>query len=456
MCRSISKFSPKLAFVSYRRADSLAYAALIREKVANAFGREAVFRDASSIERGRDWQEAIHESLDHSSVALVIIGPHFVDSFRSTNPEQDWVLAEVKQVLEAKTKAVVPIYIAGTPAICRDELPPEIQNLATRQRFEIRDGELDQDIDALVQWLEEKGFVRQDRLTFGKLLLRALPGFLGLLMLSGLLVWIRFAIGLGQSWIVLIALGAVMFVIFQQVIPFGAANDDRPTLMARVTRWASVITFVSILAFILLGMTVRWPTDLIRELNPEIVKHYPFPRGPVRLDLVSDEEVFTKDDAESDSSMQVLNNALVRGLLGSGDEPSFFFELRAPEVARSDQSKYYDKSRNYEVFDCVLNFHPRPKAKLLSGIGILIQSVSPARWRQVQLDVPRSNWSSGATDPLANSIQDLRLEAGDRLVFALKFARLADIKQEEVGLDCMEVTLVSTPWKGAVTPPIAR
>ncbi len=65
-------------FISYRRGDARAEAALVRDAILSAIGDGSVFMDVSSIRPGAQWAADIKQSLQDASTVVVIIGPHWL------------------------------------------------------------------------------------------------------------------------------------------------------------------------------------------------------------------------------------------------------------------------------------------------------------------------------------------------------------------------------------------
>lgn len=72
-------------FISYRRAedDKTYIVGTLHERLADAFGKDEVFRDTNDISGGADWREVLKRELNSCRVMLVTIGP---DWATLTNP----------------------------------------------------------------------------------------------------------------------------------------------------------------------------------------------------------------------------------------------------------------------------------------------------------------------------------------------------------------------------------
>jgi hypothetical protein len=146
-------------FVSYRRADSSAYAGRIYDHLEQAFGKPNIFKDVDNIPPGMDFRSYINDAVNHSDVMLVIIGPHWLDiqdqqgGRRLDNPK-DYVRIELETGLEQKKIAVIPVLVGDASMPDPDNLTPSIQELAFRNAVRIRDDpDFRRDVEYLVKWL---------------------------------------------------------------------------------------------------------------------------------------------------------------------------------------------------------------------------------------------------------------------------------------------------------------
>lgn len=143
-------------FLCYRSGDDAYAAALIDEKLSQAFGAPAIFRASRSILPGETYSEAIFRALDRCTTVLVIVGSTWAERLHanSTSPEDDWVRVEIAKALNSAAR-VIPVLLSRTPRLERLTLPPEIADLAEKQylKFEHRNvhGDIEQMITALRQ-----------------------------------------------------------------------------------------------------------------------------------------------------------------------------------------------------------------------------------------------------------------------------------------------------------------
>src|SRR4029077_13047625 len=83
-------------FISYRRADSQAWADRLADSLILRFRRGLLLRDVDDIPAGEPWPAEIRKALAAADAVLVLIGPDWLD-----NPR----LTERREALPQQTKA---------------------------------------------------------------------------------------------------------------------------------------------------------------------------------------------------------------------------------------------------------------------------------------------------------------------------------------------------------------
>jgi len=134
-----STTSPKTAkvFISYRRTDTTSgYASWIYDKLAESFGAEQVFMDVDSLPLGVDFVEHLHRALDQTDVALILIGPGWLDAEddsgnRRLDDLDDFVRVEVAAALRASAR-VIPVLVDGAQMPTSSLLPEDLRTLTRR------------------------------------------------------------------------------------------------------------------------------------------------------------------------------------------------------------------------------------------------------------------------------------------------------------------------------------
>lgn len=144
-------------FISYRRSDD-ATVGRVADALEGRFGRTNVFRDIGSIAAGADFEHALDNAIQESSVVLVAIGPDWIKRVAQRN---DFVRREVAAALE-HGKKVVPVLLDDTPLPKGTELPADLRGLVSFHAARVRGGEdFATDIDrlalAIVELTKELG-----------------------------------------------------------------------------------------------------------------------------------------------------------------------------------------------------------------------------------------------------------------------------------------------------------
>jgi len=125
-------------FISYRRTDTTSgYASWLYDCLANEYGTDRVFMDVDSLPIGVDFVEQIELAVAGTDIALVLIGPGWLQaadgtgSRRLDDPE-DFVRVEVSAALRSSS-LVIPVLVDGAQMPKRDQLPKDLQPLTRRQ-----------------------------------------------------------------------------------------------------------------------------------------------------------------------------------------------------------------------------------------------------------------------------------------------------------------------------------
>jgi hypothetical protein len=147
-------------FISYRRTDSRGDARSIYDALSRRFGREHVFFDIDSLKPGRDFIDALEETLDRATVMLVIIGPSWltaadVHGQRRLDDPNDLVRIEVERsLLRGRELLIMPVLVGGAAMPDTDHMPPELRDLTRRQATSLIDEHWDTTLNALIAQLE--------------------------------------------------------------------------------------------------------------------------------------------------------------------------------------------------------------------------------------------------------------------------------------------------------------
>ena len=143
-------------FISYRRKDSGGHAGRLHEELVRRYGREDIFMDIDSLEGGVEFREQIHQTLDASDVALVLIGEAWTAptgegeaSSRRIDREDDLVRREVAAALKHEEVAVVPVLVEGANLPSAEELPEDLASLRGLHVCKLRNGDWKADVNRI-------------------------------------------------------------------------------------------------------------------------------------------------------------------------------------------------------------------------------------------------------------------------------------------------------------------
>lgn len=145
-------------FISYRRADSCAYAGRVYDHLVDRFGKSRVFMDVDSIEPGVDFIEVLQNTVGSCDVLIAVIGRQWLtatdaDGRRLDHPE-DLVRVEVSTALSRNVR-VIPALVGGAQMPASHELPEALAPLARRNAVEISDRSFVPTLNLLIESLEK-------------------------------------------------------------------------------------------------------------------------------------------------------------------------------------------------------------------------------------------------------------------------------------------------------------
>ena len=129
------------AYISYRRADSAAYAGRLYDRLAGEFGSQSVFLDVSGIAPGEAFGSVIDDAIRTADIVIVIIGPRWLgaadaSAARRLDHPDDFVRREVATALASGTY-VIPVLVDGAVMPSGAELPSELAPLALRNALDL-------------------------------------------------------------------------------------------------------------------------------------------------------------------------------------------------------------------------------------------------------------------------------------------------------------------------------
>jgi hypothetical protein len=144
-------------FISYRRGDTEGQARALSIELGELVGKDQVFMDVDSIALGRDFRQVLQERLETCDILLALIGPHWLDAKdaagnRRLDSPTDFVREEIAAALK-RNIPVTPILLQGATMPPADCLPPDLQDLAFRNGFELSHMRWDSDVRELFRRL---------------------------------------------------------------------------------------------------------------------------------------------------------------------------------------------------------------------------------------------------------------------------------------------------------------
>jgi hypothetical protein len=129
-------------FISYRRTDVPTVAALLYDQLIQRLGSGSVFLDKSCLIPGEPFPPALDQALQSCALLVAVIGRRWAGPVRESSAriwdEDDFVRRELRTGLTRGIK-VVPI-IVGPQKVRRQlaDLPPDLEELRSRQAIRIR------------------------------------------------------------------------------------------------------------------------------------------------------------------------------------------------------------------------------------------------------------------------------------------------------------------------------
>lgn len=123
------------------------------------FGAENIFLDIESIAAGARFADVIRESIQSSTVVLIMIGPNWVNmkrgDHRRLDDPQDNLRIEVETALRSGAR-VIPVLVNGATMPEPHELPEEIAELSERNAASLADSHWQYDLDKLIAQIDPR------------------------------------------------------------------------------------------------------------------------------------------------------------------------------------------------------------------------------------------------------------------------------------------------------------
>lgn len=142
-------------FIGYRRDDTADVAGRIYDAMSQRFGKGRVFKDVDNIGPGVDFGDYIKSVLPKCRVALMLIGPNWLESKDEDGrprleDEHDWVRVEIQTALATPGVLAVPVLVNGARMPRASEVPESLRPLLRRNAAIIRrDPDFHDDVERL-------------------------------------------------------------------------------------------------------------------------------------------------------------------------------------------------------------------------------------------------------------------------------------------------------------------
>jgi pterin-4a-carbinolamine dehydratase len=149
-----------LIFLSYRRADTAPHTLALKLELEGQLRAARVFVDTHTIQGGDVWPSQIENALKSAKVVVPVIGKAWLakeaDGTRRIDNDEDWVHREIRLALALKKGALVPLLVDDARPLRAQELPAELQELASIQPLKLDINDWDKSIGLIVKVLRDK------------------------------------------------------------------------------------------------------------------------------------------------------------------------------------------------------------------------------------------------------------------------------------------------------------
>ena len=144
-------------FISYRRGGVRARTYRMADTLKQHFGEENVFLDIDSIAPGARFADVIRDSINSSTVVLIMIGPNWANMQRNgqrrLDDPKDNLRIEVETALQSNA-LVIPVLVNGAEMPEAEDLPDAIAELSALNAAGLSDSHWAYDLQQLVSKID--------------------------------------------------------------------------------------------------------------------------------------------------------------------------------------------------------------------------------------------------------------------------------------------------------------
>jgi hypothetical protein len=149
-------------FISYRRVDTAETVNRLYDRLVYAFGRDNVFKDVDTLQRGDDFPYVLRDWVTTCDVFLSVIGTRWLEAQdeagrrRLDNPN-DWVRQETEMALaRGKACMLIPTIVDGASFPKSEHLPESLVSLTNRNSQPVNPQHFHEDVGDLITFLRHQ------------------------------------------------------------------------------------------------------------------------------------------------------------------------------------------------------------------------------------------------------------------------------------------------------------
>lgn len=145
-------------FISYRRTDAPGYVRALMSDLRNTFGSKQVFLDMEDIKAGNDFVSIIEQAVGECEVLLAVIGSNWLTVMnefgqRRIDDPDDFICLEIISAIKNHIP-VIPVLVDQSRIPKAEELPVQLQILASLQAITLSHDRWDDDMQKLLSAID--------------------------------------------------------------------------------------------------------------------------------------------------------------------------------------------------------------------------------------------------------------------------------------------------------------